>query len=234
MLEAKRNTIQRRVYDQMSDFLIMGELLPGQRITNRKMAAAMNVSVTPVREALQRLATEGALHTLPNGSLIVPLVEQEQVEELRKITIALEGMAMEIATPLLTPSVLIAVDRTYDELSRGFAKNDLKTILAKNYELRTCLLPLTRSDFLQDMIRRMWLIKGPHYARFLQAHVRRYHGKTFHRLFDCLKSGDLVGVKENYIHIIETEFDTWIEFLNSNAGATQIAVEPVKARLVNY
>jgi DNA-binding GntR family transcriptional regulator len=67
-------TLGQRVYSGLRDFLMAGQLQPGQKLTLRELAAALNVSPMPVREAVRRLAAEGALEMLPNRRIRVPVV----------------------------------------------------------------------------------------------------------------------------------------------------------------
>ena len=59
-------TLGQRVYNGLRDYLMAGQLQPGQKLTLRDLAAALNVSPMPVRESVRRLAAEGALEILPN------------------------------------------------------------------------------------------------------------------------------------------------------------------------
>lgn len=67
-----KRSVHAQTYDTIRAALFDGDLQPGEKITNRRLAELVGVSVTPIREALRRLVAEGALIELPNGSSMVP------------------------------------------------------------------------------------------------------------------------------------------------------------------
>ncbi len=88
-----RQTLSRDVYTQLRDLLVSGQMMPGEQISLRNIAAALGVSVMPVREAVHRLVAEQALELTPNRALRVPRMSVSQFEEITKIRIELEGLA---------------------------------------------------------------------------------------------------------------------------------------------
>lgn len=67
-------TLGQRVYNELRDFLMVGGVQPGEKITLRQLTSAFGTSLMPVREAVQRLAAEGALEVLPNRAIRVPIM----------------------------------------------------------------------------------------------------------------------------------------------------------------
>lgn len=110
-------TLGQRVYSGLRDFLMAGQLQPGQKLTLRELAAALNVSPMPVREAVRCLAAEGALEMLPNRRIRVPVMTKARFRELLRIRIAVEGLAVEEASRRIRTD---EIDRM-EELNRQFA-----------------------------------------------------------------------------------------------------------------
>src|SRR5579864_7723359 len=96
-----RQTLSRDVYAQLRELLISGQMIPGEPISLRSIAAALGVSVMPVREAVHRLVAEQALELTPNRALRVPVMSVSQFREITNIRINLEGMATAQAAELL-------------------------------------------------------------------------------------------------------------------------------------
>ncbi len=93
----ENGTLASRVYRELRDFLMAGQVQPGQMLTLRELAAALGVSPMPVREAVRRLAAEGGLETLPNRRVRVPILTRSRFRELLAIRLAVEGLAVEKA-----------------------------------------------------------------------------------------------------------------------------------------
>lgn len=77
----------------MKESIIKGFLEPGTKLLENKIAEEMQVSRTPVREAMQKLVAEGFVKTTPNQTMVVTEVSPEDVKEVLQIRGVLEGLA---------------------------------------------------------------------------------------------------------------------------------------------
>lgn len=59
--KAQRISLTQQVENNIKNALIIGALKPGERLVTREIAASQGISITPVREALLRLVSSGAL-----------------------------------------------------------------------------------------------------------------------------------------------------------------------------
>ena len=80
-----------RVYRSLRARILVGEIAPGATLTLRGLAAEFGVSMTPAREAVQRLAAEGALTLSLSGRISTPVLSNERIEELASIRPDLDG-----------------------------------------------------------------------------------------------------------------------------------------------
>ena len=84
------------VYSRLLQAINRGELTPGQRVRELEIAQWLGVSRTPVREALHRLESEDVIAKSEHG-LIVPLMDDTQIEALYFMREVLEGAAAALA-----------------------------------------------------------------------------------------------------------------------------------------
>lgn len=87
-----RNTGAHLVYTELKRQILDLELKPGTRIFEPAMAAALQVSRTPLREAIRRLISESLLEQQPTGGVVVPLLDEKAVSELYDVRAALESL----------------------------------------------------------------------------------------------------------------------------------------------
>jgi DNA-binding GntR family transcriptional regulator len=118
-LSRKRATDE--VYDSMRQAILTRVFKPGERLQVEEISAKLGVSLTPVRHALQRLATEGLIEIHPRSGTYVASVSAKDIEETFEIRCALELLAGEKAIERITP----------DQVRR---LNDLLGILARPVE----------------------------------------------------------------------------------------------------
>jgi DNA-binding GntR family transcriptional regulator len=156
-------TLGQRVYRGLRDYLMAGQLQPGQKLTLRELAAALNVSPMPVREAVRRLAVEGALEMLPNRRIRVPVVTKARFRELLRIRVALEGLAMEEAARRIRGE---DIDRM-EVLNRQFTAEmqrrqaDGAKLWRLNKDLHFIAYDAAGMPQLLPLIEGMWLQAGP-------------------------------------------------------------------------
>jgi DNA-binding GntR family transcriptional regulator len=82
--------LSQKAYSHIHDKLTSGTLRPGLRLSNRKVAQEIGVSFTPVREALNRLVSEGLLEYRDGVGVFVPEATRREIEELYDVREMLE------------------------------------------------------------------------------------------------------------------------------------------------
>lgn len=92
-----KTSLHLKVAHRLRDKITYGELAPGLRLTERVLCEELQVSRTPLREALKTLASEGLVELLPNcGAMVTPMTLADTVQTFEVLRI-LEGLAGELA-----------------------------------------------------------------------------------------------------------------------------------------
>lgn len=95
-----------RAYHALSRAILCGGLPPGTRLSVPELARRLDVSRSPVREAVQRLVYDGLARNIAKRGAIVALISQADFLALLEIREFLEGLAARRATPNATPAGL--------------------------------------------------------------------------------------------------------------------------------
>jgi DNA-binding GntR family transcriptional regulator len=101
----RSKSLQEQAYQSLRSSILLGELAPGQRLVETQLAEKLQVSRTPIREALRQLQSD-ALVTLENGNLRVATISVTDVVQLYDCRIALERLAVQGACQQGTPGQL--------------------------------------------------------------------------------------------------------------------------------
>lgn len=105
MVESQsRNTGAHLVYGELKRRILSLELKPGERIYEPAMATALQVSRTPLREAIRRLISESLLEQQPTGGVLVPVLDEGVITELYGVRAALESLMAREACANATPA----------------------------------------------------------------------------------------------------------------------------------
>ncbi|MGU3384697.1 GntR family transcriptional regulator [Methylobacterium sp. D53M] len=170
-----RRTLSDTVYEALSDLLASGRLAPGDRLSLRQSAAALGVSVMPVREAVSRLAADGVLEVAPNRVIRVPVMGAAAFRALVETRIAVEGIAVARAAERRTGAELAAI-RSAEAAFRAeaeAAEPDRARAVQLNRDLHFAIYGACGLAPLQEIIARLWLKAGPVINLDLRAHPER-------------------------------------------------------------
>jgi DNA-binding GntR family transcriptional regulator len=184
-----------RLYRTLRAQVMHGELAPGQALTLRGLGAQYGMSVTPVREALQRLVAEGALTLSSSGRVSTPELTPERIEELAAIRAMLEP---ELASRALPRAHFALIDRlaAINALNaEAVAKADAVAYVRTNLEFHRTLYLRAQAPAMLAICETVWLQLGPT-MRALYARLRRNEPPQHHRLIlAALRAGDEPGLR---------------------------------------
>ena len=123
-----RNTGADFVYDELKRQIISLELKPGERVYEPKMASALRVSRTPLREAIRRLVSESLLEQQPTGGVVVPALDEAAISELYEVRAAMESLMARNACLKATPADIEALEGILERNAAmvGFADEAMK------------------------------------------------------------------------------------------------------------
>jgi DNA-binding GntR family transcriptional regulator len=156
-------TLSRRVYEDLRELLLAGQVRPGQKFTLKGLADALGTSQMPIREAIRHLAAEGGLEILPNSGIRVPLMSKDGFRELLKIRLALEGLAVEHAALRITAAELKTVAAIHQALSDAMsqAAPNVSQVIQLNKQLHFAIYRASGMPTLVALIESIWLRVGP-------------------------------------------------------------------------
>src|SRR3989442_14672612 len=94
----------------IEEAIVSGELAPGTVLRQEQLSEQFNVSRTPIREALRRLAALGLVDFVPNRGVRVRTLARKELYEAFLIRAQLESLATELAVPKFTEETLAELE----------------------------------------------------------------------------------------------------------------------------
>jgi DNA-binding GntR family transcriptional regulator len=139
-------------YAALRHAILSSSLKPGQRLHIDQLADQLGVSLTPVRGAVQRLATEGLIDIRPRSGTFVASLSLQDIEETFQIRAALEGLAAELAAPLIAPADLQRLRRLHRDMKKPLRlQSDRETHDQLNSEFHSLILAASGNRRLLEM-----------------------------------------------------------------------------------
>ncbi len=150
-----------RVYRALRARILSGGMAPGDSLTLRGVAEALEVSMTPAREAVRRLVAERALEMTRSGRILVPTPGPAQLDELFRVRALLEPELAIRALPNADSRLIEALRRCDDALGRHVAAGDVAGYVRANNAFHTTLYARAGAPALMALVESVWLQTAP-------------------------------------------------------------------------
>jgi DNA-binding GntR family transcriptional regulator len=109
-------SIREHAYLFLKEMILEGELKAGDRLIERELAGKLNISRTPIREALFRLESQGFVKTVPRKGVVVSNISESEVIEVFTILASLEVLAVKMAAQRMDQETQQELDQKIQEL----------------------------------------------------------------------------------------------------------------------
>ena len=184
-----------RVYRSLRARIMHGEIEPGAALTLRGIARTYGVSMTPAREAVRRLAAEGALQMSSSGRISTPAPGNDRIEELATLRALLEPELASRALPRAHFALIDRLEAINQGVSQMVARQDASGYIRMNLEFHRTLYLRAQAPAILALTETVWLQLGPT-MRALYARLKRADPPHYHRLIlAALKAGDEPGLR---------------------------------------
>ncbi|WP_409344112.1 GntR family transcriptional regulator [Paenibacillus sp. MBLB4367] len=124
--------------------IIDGELNPGDRIVETKVAKELGISQTPVREAIRQLSGEGIITIVPNKGPIVRTMDSTDVFEIYSLRSFLEGLAIRLAAQYATDDDISGLVSIYEDMKLKLSDDTVRSLLKESLTIHQTIIRLSR------------------------------------------------------------------------------------------
>ena len=139
-------TYQQQAYDFVKAQIMNLDLKPGQYVTDSQVASQLNISRTPVREALRRLEQEGMLINEPRRGWKVYTLSLGDIHEIFDIKEILEGMIARRAAACSDKQLRGALRDALERMQRAAAANDPDAWREADFELHDIIFAMCANE----------------------------------------------------------------------------------------
>lgn len=191
------DNLQETLYQRIRESLLEGRFQPGERLKIRDLAAQWGTSPMPVRAALQRLVAEGALEGEPQRSVRVPAMTRERYQNIFQVRLGLEGLAVELATPNLTPADMAELRDCVARMDVAIEQRQIQDYLEANSRFHLHLYGACGNPILLRSIESLWLQIGPFFNRLFTGADLSLRLNDFHEeAFAAIEAGDAKAARK--------------------------------------
>ena len=146
------NSLHDEVASQLRDRIFAGELMPGTFLDEATLAEQLQISRTPLREALKVLTAEGLVRHEPRRGCFVNEVTEEDLDEIFPVIALLEGRCAREAATNATDEDLAALEALHDKLNRHAKARRINEYYAANFAIHEAIIQLANNRWLAQVI----------------------------------------------------------------------------------
>jgi len=189
-----KTTLWDSAYLALKSALLEGRYAPGDRIVLRDVAQELGISLTPVRDAVNRLTAEKILDrggVGNGGGATVPLLNTHQFRQLMTVRSSLEPLACAAAAQFASKAQLDAIEASLIAMKRSVREHHKEKYLAEHYRFHFGIYALCKMPIVLEMVENAWLRCSPTLTLALPEYIPGLKRYEFHvEALAALKRGD--------------------------------------------
>lgn len=137
IISIRRPVLHQAVVVRLRQRIVEGQLAPGAKLNERELSELLQVSRTPLREAIRMLAAEGLVELLPNRGAVVAQMSAQDVADTFELIAGLEGQSGELAAQRISDAQLAEIRALHYEMLAAHTRRDLPGYYRLNAQIHS-------------------------------------------------------------------------------------------------
>ena len=150
-----RAGLHEQVTQRLRQMLVESRIAPGAKLNERELSAVLEVSRTPLREAIKRLAAEGLVELLPNRGAIAVALSEADVHHTFEVMAGLEAQSGELAAERITEAELDEIKAMHYEMLAAYTRRDLPAYYRLNAAIHSAINSAAKNPVLSATYRQV-------------------------------------------------------------------------------
>jgi len=152
-MKIKKSTLHTQIVDALREMIMIGELKHGEKINENDLCASMEISKTPLREALRVLSAENLISLVPNRGAFVTKPSTGEIKEMFAVMSVLEGVCAHAAAEKMTPADFSHLEGLHAKLEEQFKFRNQKEYIRVNNRYHSFLQELAGNRTLNQIVK---------------------------------------------------------------------------------
>jgi DNA-binding GntR family transcriptional regulator len=174
----KREKLSHQIYTVLKEMIADHRFQPGARLNIESIARELDVSRTPVWEAVRRLEQEGLVENIPNRGVFMSSLTAGKALELYAVREVLEGMAASLAAGRIDDTALTDMARCINEQRQVIDRDDVLAYSKLDFDFHATVYDACGNELLKELLetiknkmRPLTLHMQPDFVKLIDQHV---------------------------------------------------------------
>jgi DNA-binding GntR family transcriptional regulator len=210
------DTIRKKVYHHIRERILSGEIAPGDRLIETRLAQEIGTSRTPVREALHSLELEKLIKSIPRVGYVVETLSEEEVEQICEIRRVIEALAARWAMEKSQGKLARDLARNLGKQEKALNESSLRDYIELDAQFHDIIARLSGSDRLFELVqtlRRHMLRYRTHVVLALETAERSVDGHR--RIVQAIEVGNADLAIETLQHHLQQAKEDILQYVFS-------------------
>lgn len=186
-------SLKEKVYEILKEMIISGKLKYNERIEEDALATSLEVSRTPVREAINKLEQEGWINIIPRRGMFVSNVSLKEINDIFQVRLNLEPIILQMGFSNIPLDQCKKLKEEFESfLNRELTKDEIQILDELDNTLHLLILKSCNNNFIEKMMENVYEHNMRLRNQSVQSNDRRNEATKEHiNLIDSILDGDL-------------------------------------------
>ena len=139
IISIPRANLHEHAANRLRQMLVEGRIAPGAKLNERELSEVLDVSRTPLREAIKMLAAEGLVELVPNRGAVALKLSEDDVRHTFEVMGGLEALSGELAAQRITDAELAEIRAMHFEMLAAYTRRDLSNYYRLNAQIHRAI-----------------------------------------------------------------------------------------------
>jgi DNA-binding GntR family transcriptional regulator len=212
----KQVTLKTQVYDFLKEQIIMGMIKPGERLIEDKISEELQVSRSPIREAIRMLEKDGLLLVNQTGGVTVVQPTIEDFQHLYECRVEMEPLAAFYAAQRRTEEQLEILHSYLFQMGKISETNNLKKVHDANVNFHEAIVAASANPFLVTMLAQLHGVNSFYRKSILEEKPLHIEDAMYdhQQIFQAIKDQDANEAKRLMKKHIESDYNLYMRLSN--------------------
>ncbi len=143
--------LNHKAYLVLKRAIIRGDLTPNSKLILTEIAKSLGISNTPIREAINKLSSEGFVNIIPNKGIKIVKINIEDIQEILQIRAALDCLIAKLAAKKITDKEIVNMMKIINKMEYSVKEDDRLTYNDLDIKFHDFLLNITENNKLKEI-----------------------------------------------------------------------------------